>query len=332
MRFIAALWVAVAHGIGLPLRQLLDGGGALSRALYQANDAAFSGPPAVVVFFIVSGFCIHLPFVRADKIELREYFVRRYVRIGGPLVVVLLVSRLWSNPAAQASLDVLWSVYCEIAYYTLYPLLFLILRAYRLEVMIVAATVVSALLILTHWTYMYPWQFGLLTFLTAFPAWLLGCLIAEKISKDELPRSNFSIWYWRAGAWIYSVFALLGAFHLPVRIGYPATLLVFAFYCYFWLQHELHRWRLNAPWRWLEAAGAWSYSMYLVHMSVIAVFKEWQLPMPLLVKWALDVGAVLLFSYVFYVIVERPTHAAARRWGRTLRSTALAPLPASKQV
>jgi peptidoglycan/LPS O-acetylase OafA/YrhL len=326
LRFVAALWVAVAHGAGLPLRQLFQGGGPLSRAISQANDVAFNGSAAVVVFFVVSGFCIHLPFVQADRIDIREYLVRRYVRIGGPLIAVLLVIHLWSNPAARAALDVLWSVYCELAYYTLYPLLFPIFRRYGFKLAIASATTISALLIATHWHYMYPWQFGALTFVTAFPAWLLGCLIAEKITNNDLMEFNGSIWYWRAGAWIYSVCALLGVFHSPIRVGFPATLLIFAFYCYFWLQQELRRWRLRTPSPWLEAAGVWSYSMYLVHKIVIAAFGELQWPIPALLNWALLVSAMLLISYIFYALIERPSHSAARRLGRSLDHPVVAPI------
>jgi peptidoglycan/LPS O-acetylase OafA/YrhL len=138
------------------------------------------------------------------------------------------------------------------------------------------------------------------------------------MTKNALPEPNDSIWYWRTGAWIYSVFALLAIFHLPTRIGYPATLSVFSFYCYFWLQRELQRWRIRPPWRWTESGGAWSYSMYLVHMSVITAFGEWQLPVPVLVNWALKFAAVLLTSYIFSVLIESPSHSAARRWGRSI--------------
>jgi peptidoglycan/LPS O-acetylase OafA/YrhL len=326
LRFVAALWVAAAHGAWLPLRQLFQGGGPLSHAISQANDVAFNGSAAVVVFFLVSGFCIHLPFVRAERIEVREYLVRRYVRIGGPLVAVLLVIHFWSDPAARADFDVLWSVYCELAYYTLYPLLFPIFRRYGFKWAIVSATAIAALLIVTHWHYMYSWQFGTLTFLTSFPAWLLGCLIAEKMTKNDLTEFNGSIWYWRAGAWIYSVVVLLGVFHSPIRVGYPASLLVFSFYCYFWLQQELRRWRLHAPAPWLEAGGTWSYSMYLVHKIVIAAFGELQLPIPLLLNWALQLSVMRLISYGFYVLIERPSHSAARRMGRWLVKPVAAPL------
>jgi peptidoglycan/LPS O-acetylase OafA/YrhL len=316
LRFVAALWVAIAHGAGLPLRELFYDRGSLYRVVAEANGIAFDGVAAVMVFFIVSGFCIHLPFVGADKIEVRRYLLRRYVRIGGPLLVVLVVVHFWTDPAAQAGLEGLWSVYCELAYYTLYPLLFLAIRKLGFRSIIVAATAISTGLILAHWTHLYAWQFGVLTFLTAFPAWLLGCLLADRIARNERAKVTVSIWHWRAGAWLYSIFAMLGVFHSPIRVGYPASMLFFSFYCYFWLQQELQRWRDHPPARWLESAGAWSYSMYLMHMSVLVGFRELNLGVPLLLGWALQFTAVLLVSYTFYIIVERPSHSLARRLGR----------------
>jgi peptidoglycan/LPS O-acetylase OafA/YrhL len=37
----------------------------------------------------------------AEKIQLREYIIRRYLRVGGPLLAVLLLGQLWSDPAAR---------------------------------------------------------------------------------------------------------------------------------------------------------------------------------------------------------------------------------------
>jgi peptidoglycan/LPS O-acetylase OafA/YrhL len=289
------------------------------------NGVMFNGIAAVIVFFVISGFCIHLPFVAAERIKLREYFIRRYLRVGGPLLAVLLLGRFWHDPAGRAVNDVLWTVYCELAYYTLYPLLFILFRRYRFRYIIGAATAISLLLTVAHWSYMRQWQFGALAFLVAYPPWLLGCLLADKVTKGELAPSRFSIWYWRGGAWVYSVVSMLGVFHSPVRVGYAASLLPFAFYCYFWLQQELLRWRTRAPLTWLEAAGGWSFSVYLVHKIVITEFVELRLPLSPIFNWALLFAAVLGVSYLFYLVIERPSHTAARRLARSLRRPVPAP-------
>jgi peptidoglycan/LPS O-acetylase OafA/YrhL len=325
LRFVAAMWVAFGHGAWIPMRQLLQGSDSFGQAIYAVNGVMFNGVAAVIVFFVISGFCIHLPYVGAEKIELREYFIRRYIRVGGPLVAILLIGQLWSDPAGRAVRQVLWTVYCELAYYTLYPLLFALFRRYPLWYLIAAATAISSLLIVTHWSFLRQWEFGTLAFLVAYPPWLLGCLLADKIKRGELTQSNVSIWYWRGGAWLYSVFSMIGVFHSPIRIGYSASLLPFSFYCYFWLQQELLRWRTRAPLQWLESAGGWSFSVYLVHKIVITEFSELRLPVSPLLNWALLFAAVLGVSHLFYLVIERPAHTAARRLARSVRRAVPSP-------
>jgi peptidoglycan/LPS O-acetylase OafA/YrhL len=327
LRFVAAMWVAFGHGAWIPARQLLQGTGSFGQLISAAIGVMFNGVAAVIVFFVISGFCIHLPYVGAERIALREYFIRRYLRTGGPLVAILLIGQLWSDPAGRAVHQVLWTVYCELAYYTLYPPLFVLFRRYRLWHLIAVATAISSLLIVTHWSYLRQWEFGTLAFLVAYPPWLLGCLLADKLKKAELTQSKVSIWYWRGGAWLYSVLSEIAVFHSPIRIGYSASLLLFSFYCYFWLQQELLGWRTRAPLHWLESAGGWSFSVYLVHKIVITEFVELRLPISPLLNWALLFAAVLGVSYLFYLVIERPAHAAARRWARSLRRPAAPECP-----
>jgi peptidoglycan/LPS O-acetylase OafA/YrhL len=325
LRFVAAMWVVFGHGAWLPIRQLVHGSGSLGSAISSLNGVVFNGVAAVIIFFVVSGLCIHFPYIGVERISLGEYFARRYLRIGGPLVAILLFAHFYTDPAAQAVHDVLWSVYCELAYYTLYPILFLAFRRYGVRPIIAIATAVALCLIAARYSFMWHWEFGLLTFLVGYPAWLLGCLLAEKIKTNSFSRVSVPIWYWRGGAWLYSVAAMLLVFHSPVRIGYPATLLPFSFYCYFWIQQELARWREKAPWHWLEVGGAWSFSVYLVHKIVIAEFVELHFPISPLTNWALQLSVLLALSYLYYLVIERPSHRLARRLGRFLRRPVAAP-------
>ena len=64
IRFLAALWVALSHG-AIPWQSLSDE--RYSALALKALGASFSGVCAVMVFFIVSGLCIHLPQVGGRK-------------------------------------------------------------------------------------------------------------------------------------------------------------------------------------------------------------------------------------------------------------------------
>lgn len=322
LRFVAALWVAFGHGAALPVKELLSGAGAIGKFLTAANGVMYCGPAAVTVFFVISGFCIHLPYVGARRVPIREFYARRFIRIGGPLLAVLALAQVWPAPVGAAK-DVLWSVYCELAYYTLYPLLFVWMRKSALPLMIGFSTIVAVALICVHWDYMRHWEFGVLTFIVGYPAWLLGCLLAESVPKSHALQLQGSIWFWRAGAWIFSVLAMMLVYHSPIKVGYPATMLAFSFLCFFWLQQELLRWQVRTPLRWLEDAGKWSFSLYLVHKIVIAEVADLSLSLPVLLIWLTEFIGVLGLSYLFFRVVERPCHTAARRWGRALRQMAL---------
>jgi peptidoglycan/LPS O-acetylase OafA/YrhL len=74
------------------------------------------------------------------------------------------------------------------------------------------------------------------------------------------------------------------------------------------------------PVRWLEWAGLWSYSLYLLHPAVATVFGN---VLPNLyhgwLRWSLECIFVFAGCYAFYLIAERPGHAIARGVSKSLR-------------
>ncbi len=107
----------------------------------------------VAVFFVVSGFCVHLSHQKSSRHDWPVYFVRRFFRIYPPYFVAvgLLGIRALLNPAsirnfaAQFPSHVLmahnfdistffginvafWSIAVEVQLYVLYPLLLLLVR------------------------------------------------------------------------------------------------------------------------------------------------------------------------------------------------------------
>ena len=123
LRFVAAAAVALGHGAAFPLGEWLGKGAAWQRLLIGAYDISFDGVAAVIVFFVVSGFCIHYGPATGAPFRTLPFWVRRGVRIAIPLLGAVGVADLL-GPAAQGALEVvLWSVYCELIYYALYPAL-----------------------------------------------------------------------------------------------------------------------------------------------------------------------------------------------------------------
>lgn len=88
IRFIAALWVFFSHG-GVPRIELyLDKFNPYERLLIGVYNNLWSGPAAVIVFFVISGFVIHYPNLATDQLNLKAYFIRRYIRIVVPLATI----------------------------------------------------------------------------------------------------------------------------------------------------------------------------------------------------------------------------------------------------
>ena len=64
IRFVAALIVALNHGAAPPFAEWFGRTALWSRALAGLSAVMFNGVAAVLVFFVISGFCIHYPYAR----------------------------------------------------------------------------------------------------------------------------------------------------------------------------------------------------------------------------------------------------------------------------
>ncbi len=77
LRFVAALTVALSHGAGPPLALWLDKSATWSRLFIGAYDVSFDGVAAVMVFFVVSGFCIHFGPASGAPFRVLPFWTRR---------------------------------------------------------------------------------------------------------------------------------------------------------------------------------------------------------------------------------------------------------------
>src|SRR5260370_747785 len=67
LRFVLAFWVAIGHYGMFPLFAGADATSGYMRLLTRGWNTVVFGIPAVIVFFVISGFCIHLPFSGNEK-------------------------------------------------------------------------------------------------------------------------------------------------------------------------------------------------------------------------------------------------------------------------
>lgn len=318
LRFVLAFWVAVGHYGVFPLFAGVDESTRFGHFLVHGWSSIVFGTPAVIVFFVISGFCIHLPFLGRHQLPIGRFYLRRYTRILIPVAAALVVYRLfgarfvflgehsilWASP--------LWSLFCEEIYYAAYPLLRFLRNRFGWPLLAVAFVVGIAVFSLhphaPSWYIFGP--LGTATIL--LPIWLLGALLAEQSSSLAPFSSAPRIWFWRFAAWFGSW--LCEMLHFKAGISYTLTMVAFGVLAYFWIKRELAFSLHRSPNSWFVAAGAWSYSLYLVHQPGMAFFDR--LPIPHLgyfLSWTFAMSSALAFSYLFYLLIERPSHRLARR-------------------
>jgi peptidoglycan/LPS O-acetylase OafA/YrhL len=324
MRFIAVLWVVFSHCGYPPLTEGLDESHLLAHGVQGIYGNLFAGVPAVIVFFVISGFCIHYPHRSPGSFSLLPFLVRRYLRIGIPLIAAVLLSRPFHVNLALFQNSILWSLLAELIYYTLYPVLRLLREKFRWQKMIVVSMLTAYAVVLYFPTALDYSPFGpRLAWLVAFPCWLIGCLLAEvNFQKTFSTITRSQVWRWRMGVWFLSSLCSFLRFHSPV--GYPWTLNLFAVAVFFWLRVEIAAFRQQQGSAWLEWAGRWSYSVYLLHLIANTAYGRLTLPnLGFNLNWCLKMMFILGVSYLFYLVVEKPGHLIARHLGRwlTLRNS-----------
>jgi len=202
IRAISALWVVMGHIGAPPLTAGLDESNGLARVVVGIYANFWSGPAAVMVFFVISGFCIHYPYARSLTVPSQKaYLVRRYCRIAVPLVIAVGISRMLSVNLSLFNLSILWSLVAELVYYTIYPLLLHARRATGswMPLVICAFGLALALAATQPSAGNYPSFGNALNWLLGLPVWLSGCWLADRVvaSKGPTAVSFGQIWVWR---------------------------------------------------------------------------------------------------------------------------------------
>lgn len=167
--------------------------------------------------------------------------------------------------------------------------------------------------------------FGILNVIVGLPCWLLGCWLAENYRRFPALTAP-AIWASRAG--MIFIAAVLSYFRMHSSwtfSSFPFTLNLFAFVACVWLGLEITYYLGRKPWTWLEWGGQWSYSLYIIHFIVPNILI---LILPTLMmadpnnRWPgiLRVTAALILSWIFFCMVERPSHRLAIFLSRRIKT------------
>src|SRR6185503_13454040 len=164
VRALAALSVMLAHLVGPSM---------------GAYMYVFTGAPAVMAFFVVSGFCIHYPYV-ARPLPVGAFLSSRWTRIMIPSLIAMAGAQaLGIREYNFVDGYILWSIVCELAYYTIYPLLLLVRKRVGWLTLYVGSLGLAYVVAISFGSDKYGniTVYGpQLNWLVMLPSWLLGCI------------------------------------------------------------------------------------------------------------------------------------------------------------
>jgi peptidoglycan/LPS O-acetylase OafA/YrhL len=251
----------------------------------------WGGLLGVPLFFVLSGFCIHLSFLRRpDRFTVKDFYWRRFLRIY-PAYFVCLVAcvlltqwmpykyEVWYQVPIHMFLihnlvkmtfsginGVFWSLGVEAQFYLFYPLLLLARKKWGLQACLIASVALNVLCqlhnALTRHTIESPissvWSMPLLTWCN----WILGACLAEAYVEKRR--------FFQRGALIFVLslflFVLAQSFkHQLVESYFFAAVLCAV------LMDRYLAWKapVSRFERFLIPIGLVSYSLYLWHVPVI---------------------------------------------------------------
>ncbi len=334
LRFIAIFWVVVWMHLPSLLNTHLFKGKLFSDPYIVS--VILEGGQGVSFFFMISGFILALPFIKekmrdGSPVSLKKYYLRRLTRLEPPYLAALLISFLLliviKNKSftdllphlgassvymhniiynsSSSVLGVAWSLEVEVQFYLLAPFLcFIFLIKHPL-----VRRILLVLLILLSGVYAYYSFWKLPTMLPYFLCYFFsGMLLADLYCNGHKLKLNNGAGI-IAGAGI-----LLGLpFIISVHSLWFFLLKLFLMNAAFYLVLFNGGLKKIMSRQFITIIGGMCYSIYLLHVLIMSGVSQGLAEMPLLhgpfgviVYAVLLIAAVVLFSSVFYRLIEQP--------------------------
>ena len=338
LRFLAIAGVVLFHMWGEVGAR--NGMGVHAEARYMLLDSAIgNGDRGVRLFFVISGLVLALPFARhflagGRPVDLGKYFMRRLTRLEPPYIVsvllfvvlLLLYTRTVQPHLFEHTLATLlyvhgltygemspvnmvsWSLEVEVQFYIIAPLIMQLFRipnktVRRLTFLVLIALCIPLQLVAQTSARLYT---SLLRFLAYF---LAGLLTADYFVLD-LP-----MWLENSAWDLIALLCMAFAIAVPhdSAMAHNVLPLVFAALCLAAMRGPILRSFVSKPW--VAVIGGMCYSIYLMHMTAIAiVFKVSRKLIDtrldflgiFLIQAFVFIPCILLAGGAFYVLLERP--------------------------
>ena len=342
------LWVGYREIHSAP-----DSYSSLDRALAWLGVPVSQFGYLVMLFFVISGFCIHLPLAGgADVLQLRSYALRRFFRIFPPYAAALLLCvlvELIFDLAGQSrgagggiflasfamiqnylyhggqvpSDPSLWSIPVEVELYVAYPVLLSFLR--RKGWSMGAGWAVTAgfsMIALGFCAAGCSWPNT--NFLKFWVLWWSGAWLAERWRTGTLPE-------WGGVAWMASgvtCACLLAGWHWGWESAYMhmvwGAVSFLTLWCCLCLPSSVAQGAFEKTWpgRAGVKIGIMSYSLYLIHFPVLQLLGMLWLwcmgskPSSFLVAMAGSMLCIPL-AWLFHRAIESPSHLLGKKCARS---------------
>jgi peptidoglycan/LPS O-acetylase OafA/YrhL len=312
---LCAIWVAFSHGAYPKLTYGLDTTNPLLWFINGVYTSVFCGPAAVIIFFIISGFCIHYPYRKKwIKKNTKSFIIARLIRIALPIIAATLITLSLKIKVTTFYLIIGWSIICEVFYYVMYPFFHLFINSYSGWIKLLLISFIPtflAFILFPITTVNYPGVGPVYVILLGLPCWLLGVLLCYNTSTESCP-SKLKLTFLRGSVLFFGLITHILA--LQEIIGHPFTLNFFAIIACFWIKNEIIFYQFNQPNKILEDFGKTSYSIYLLHGIPHHLIQSWSIiNASMLLSFILYWITLFIITILFYYIIEKPSHILARK-------------------
>jgi peptidoglycan/LPS O-acetylase OafA/YrhL len=315
-----------------------------------------AGHEAVLLFFVLSGFVLTLPFLKPVQPGYPSYLIKRICRIYLPYLGAVAVAaigdvlfhnqiptlghwfqRMWSEPLSWSILwhhilfigayddgqlnGAFWSLVIEMRVSLIFPLLMLMLRPVRsnraMRFTAVAAVLLGAL------PFGSPLPYVLVAFSTLHyaMAFIVGSLVARSLkecSKIYLSLSGLL----KKTLWLMILLAFSFSTILtsrPLLVSVSDMILTMASACLIVIAAADPNVRTWLQRRTPQFLGKISYSLYLVHVPVLlALVHSLYSVIPLAAILPIYLVLAFSFAYLFHRAVEVPSMQLGSRLSRNI--------------
>ena len=340
LRGIAAMGVVIYHCVGFSPNLLPDNVLRYPVKLLQLTSSF--GYIGVFLFFVISGFCIHMQWARAQAagvkptIEFAAFWKRRIRRLYPPYIIALGLYLLLT--ASSIGIDV--------SHFFIYDVFMHVLMLHNLDphtcysingvfwTLAIEEQLYLAYFLLLFLRRRWGWTTTLIVCLAARLAWMIfSHLVWRKTGVGiPVPEAAASHWFtWALGA--IGVEAMFGLIQLPkwLKNLWLAGILVAAASA---LSHFLPTIPKDTPWHdisWFLIHPMWGLGFFMLVNRAVIAEREWmrKLSMPWIVAAFATLGVFSYSIYLTHELVIMQSWKFVEPWLPPLANTFILVVPAT---